>query len=94
MSEGNSVELTAAEYNYARNGDRPVHLAAVSAIRVEYDGDVPWASGGVLRSIGSSTPQSSKPGRPAITARSTTPRGSRPIRITLSPTTESHALAR
>lgn len=49
MSEGNSVELTAAEYNLARKGELPVHLAVVSAIRIEYDGETPRASGGILR---------------------------------------------
>ena len=94
MSEGNSVELTAAEYNYARNGDRPVHLAAVSAIRVEYDGDVPWASGGVLRIYRKFNPAELETRPTRYHSTLDHPRGSRPIRITLSPTTESHALAR
>lgn len=57
MSEGNSVELTAAEYKLARTGDPPVVLAVVSAIQVEYVDEIPWASGGVLRIYGNFDPE-------------------------------------
>ena len=81
MSEGNSVELTAAENNYADTGDLPVHLAVVSAIRIEYVDDIPWASGGVLRIYQNFAPaeHDTRPTRYLCILDHT--RGERPVRL-------------
>ncbi|MCY1062776.1 DUF3883 domain-containing protein [Nannocystis sp. SCPEA4] len=46
--DGDSVEVTAAEVQYARRGATPVHLAVLSGIQVDRTEQPPRASGGTL----------------------------------------------